>query len=72
MRQPDEPLAALLDAHPEIGVLQDATYRPIAKFLFDGCHELPRELAIDLIVQFLRQLHATPLDVEPRIEIKRP
>ena len=57
----EPPLSSLLDTYPGIGVLQDATYRPIAEHLFEGCHELPCEMAIDLIVQFLRNMHALPL-----------
>lgn len=69
MRQPDEPLASLLDAYPEIGVLQDATYRPVAERLFEACRTLPRELAIDRIVTVLREAHATPLEVELNPEV---
>lgn len=65
MRQPDEPLASLLDAHPGIGVLQDGTYRPAATKLYEICQRLPREEAIDWLVVALREAHATPLEIEP-------
>lgn len=61
------PLASLFADLPDIGVLQDATYRPFAEYICGAVTELPSDLALDAIVKMLREFHALPLDVEPRL-----
>ena len=63
--QPTLPLAF----EPNIGLLQDVTYRPFAEYLCNVVEELPRDMALDTIARMLRGFHALPLDVEPRLEV---
>lgn len=53
----------------EAALAQDITYRPFAEHLFDACHQLPREMALDALAKMLREFHALPLDIEPRLQV---